>query len=235
MLLISLDFKMATSQQCNKRWQAVFRKLAPNSDEEIGFQTSDKIKLEDLQKYLRGEKSYTLEYDTGLPRHQLEYMLSKFKKADKNSDGYLTLKEWQEFLKCKSKFNNQPKNKVMGGVMGVVALSPTYTCSPPTLFIIGISALQVLFYLLSLFAPETMGILNPEESPKWLLCSYFIYNPHKRHEVWRFLSYMFLHGSHSHIGLNMAMQLIVGKHSILELFKKKKIKKKKKKKKNGGI
>ena len=104
MLLISLDFKMATSQQCNKRWQAVFRKLAPNSDEEIGFQTSDKIKLEDLQKYLRGEKSYTLEYDTGLPRHQLEYMLSKFKKADKNSDGYLTLKEWQEFLKCKSKY-----------------------------------------------------------------------------------------------------------------------------------
>ena len=205
---------MATSQQCNKRWQAVFRKLSPNRDEEIGLQTSDKIKLEDLQKYLRGEKSYTLEYDTGLPRHQLEYMLSKFKKADKNSDGYLTLKEWQDFLKCKSKFNNQPKNKVMGGVMGVVALSPTYTCSPPTLFIIGITALQVLFYLLSLFAPETMGILNPEDSSKWLLCSYFIYNPHKRHEVWRFVSYMFLHGSHSHIGLNMAMQLVVGKHSI---------------------
>ena len=71
-----------------------------------------------------------------------------FKKADKNSDGYLTLKEWEEFLKFKSSFNHQPKSKVMGGVMGVVALSPTYTCSPPTLFIIGISALQLLFYLL---------------------------------------------------------------------------------------
>ena len=72
---------MATAQQFNKRWEAVFKKLSNSNqnEEEIGFHTSEKIKLEDLQKYLRGEKSYTLEYDTGLPRHQLEYMLSKFK------------------------------------------------------------------------------------------------------------------------------------------------------------
>ena len=57
------NFKIMANQQFNKRWEAVFRKLAPSSDEETGLQTSDKIKLSDLKKYLDGEKSYTVSFD----------------------------------------------------------------------------------------------------------------------------------------------------------------------------
>ena len=46
--------------------------------------------------------------------------------------------------------------------------------------------------------------------PHWLTCSYLIYNPHRRREIWRFITYMFLHGSHQHIGFNCFMQLFVG-------------------------
>jgi len=35
-------------------------------------------------------------------------------------------------------------------------------------------------------------------------------NYHRRKEVWRFFSYMLLHGSHEHIIFNVLMQLLVG-------------------------
>ena len=44
----------------------------------------------------------------------------------------------------------------------------------------------------------------------WLICSHLIYDPHRRREAWRFLTYMFLHGSHQHIVFNLIMQLFVG-------------------------
>ena len=41
-------------------------------------------------------------------------------------------------------------------------------------------------------------------------CSYLIYDPSKREQVWRFLTYQFVHGGHQHIFFNMLMQLMVG-------------------------
>ena len=41
-------------------------------------------------------------------------------------------------------------------------------------------------------------------------CSYLIYDPRKREEVWRFLTYQFVHAGTEHIVFNMLMQLMVG-------------------------
>ena len=40
--------------------------------------------------------------------------------------------------------------------------------------------------------------------------SYLIYDPYKRNEVWRFLTYMFIHEDNVHITMNVLMQLFVG-------------------------
>ena len=44
-----------------------------------------------------------------------------------------------------------------------------------------------------------------------LQCSYLIVNPVKRKEIWRFITYVFLHANHQHIGFNLLMQLLIGK------------------------
>ena len=38
-------------------------------------------------------------------------------------------------------------------------------------------------------------------------CSPLIYNPARRHELWRFISYMFVHIGISHFVFNMLMQV----------------------------
>ena len=42
------------------------------------------------------------------------------------------------------------------------------------------------------------------------ICSYLIYNPSRRYEVWRFFTYQFVHVNMEHIVFNTLMQLVVG-------------------------
>ena len=42
------------------------------------------------------------------------------------------------------------------------------------------------------------------------LCSQWIFNPEKRAQVWRFLTYSLVHSGFGHIILNVTIQLIVG-------------------------
>lgn len=43
----------------------------------------------------------------------------------------------------------------------------------------------------------------------------FIYNPHRRYEVWRFFTYIFVHAEVLHISMNLIVQIFLG--FILEL------------------
>ena len=63
---------------------------------------------------------------------------------------------------------------------------------------------------MSVNAPETLGIEEEFGEAGWPKSSFFIYDPHKRTEVWRFVTYMFLHGGRMHIAFNCIMQLLVG-------------------------
>lgn len=81
------------------------------------------------------------------------------------------------------------------------------TCCPPPLFIIFISLLEMaVFIYYAVWKPQNqwitldMGII---ESP-------FIYNPCKRQEAWRFISYMLVHAGVQHILGNFIMQLVLG-------------------------
>ena len=40
-------------------------------------------------------------------------------------------------------------------------------------------------------------------------CSYLIYSPYRRKEIWRFLTYMFLHVNYKHLISNVVLQLLV--------------------------
>lgn len=80
-------------------------------------------------------------------------------------------------------------------------------CFPPPLFIIFISLIELaVFIYYAVWKPQNQwitlgtGIL---ESP-------LIYNPFKREEAWRFVSYMLVHAGVQHIVGNLVMQLTLG-------------------------
>ena len=72
---------------------------------------------------------------------------------------------------------------------------------------------QVIFYVISVYSPSSLGLSTDPNVPfnSRLLCSYLIYDPRKRLQAWRFITYMFLHGSDMHIVTNATMALFVGK------------------------
>jgi membrane associated rhomboid family serine protease len=49
-----------------------------------------------------------------------------------------------------------------------------------------------------------------QDYDKVIRCSCLIYNPYRRKDVWRFFTYMFLHGGWMHLFWNVAIQLFVG-------------------------
>ncbi len=84
-----------------------------------------------------------------MSKDQLLSLTNKLKKADKNQDGSITLHEWEDWVQAtQSKPTKKIKNDKLNKAMNLVAYSPTWTCTPPTIFIILMSFLQVLFYLL---------------------------------------------------------------------------------------
>lgn len=80
-------------------------------------------------------------------------------------------------------------------------------CFPPPLFIITISAAELaVFIYYAVWKPQKQWITLDTG----ILESPLIYNPAKRQEAWRFISYMLLHAGVQHILGNLIMQLFLG-------------------------
>ena len=72
------------------------------------------------------------------------------KEIDVNKDDKVTLEEWNNWISANSRSKNLPKNTVLEGVFQVLIYQPstTFEWCPPPLFILGISFIQILLYLL---------------------------------------------------------------------------------------
>uniref|UniRef100_A0A2S2QA75 rhomboid protease n=2 Tax=Sipha flava TaxID=143950 RepID=A0A2S2QA75_9HEMI len=79
-----------------------------------------------------------------------------------------------------------------------------YSCNPPALCMIIISLIEVLFFSWDVLK------LKSTESIQGPVASTFIYNPHRRHEAWRYVTYMFVHVGQTHLTVNLIVQLLLG-------------------------
>ncbi|XP_059085995.1 protein rhomboid-like [Tigriopus californicus] len=190
-------------------WQEVFSKLsyASHSPENQNLNPNS-IDLKKLEGYLRGASSFSLEQKTGLPRRKLLFILRNIKKADLNQDGLICEMEWETFVQ-------NGKGAFFGGggmanVARVFMYAPTFSCKPPTMFLLIISLIQIACFTLSVAIPETIGSSLEYGDRNWPVDSFLIYNPYRRYEAWRFVSYMFLHADYGHIGFNLLVQFLVG-------------------------
>ncbi|CAH8477346.1 unnamed protein product [Schistosoma bovis] len=94
-----------------------------------------------------------------------------------------------------------------------------YDCRPPPIFIplITIAEIAVFIYYVVTYRnkPDSNDFTVSSGFP---IDSILIYNPTKRHELWRFLTYMFIHYGYKHLVFNCLVQIVLG--LLLELVHK---------------
>lgn len=61
-----------------------------------------------------------------------------------------------------------------------------YSCRPPAVAMIIISIIEIILFLYDMIKHKSLSVEGPA-------ATLFIYNPHKRYQAWRYLTYMFVH------------------------------------------
>ncbi|XP_019875758.2 rhomboid-related protein 2 [Aethina tumida] len=77
-----------------------------------------------------------------------------------------------------------------------------YNCYPPAVGMIIISLVEIIFYCI-----DAARNRHDANGPAAAL---FIYDPNKRGEVWRFVTYMFVHIGVMHLIVNLLVQILLG-------------------------
>nr|XP_039266460.1 rhomboid-related protein 2-like isoform X1 [Styela clava] len=106
-------------------------------------------------------------------------------------------------------------DRFMGGLVDLVltkdedklAYLKNYNCMPPPIFILLVSIIELAIFIYYSVIAETKQWMTLNDA---LLSSVLIYDPYKREQAWRFISYLLLHAGIEHIMGNILLQLVIG-------------------------
>ncbi|XP_065298907.1 rhomboid-related protein 2-like [Dermacentor albipictus] len=184
-------------------WRPIFDKYDRDLDGEIP--------LEDILQLLH-EKNEELQHD--IPPSVLEEIVER---ADWDSNRKLSYAEFKRMVHASDLAEHRPRflRLVRYAAMAVVPKRQRatvvrryfeeYSCMPPPLFVITVSLIEVavfIYYCVTLGEFTATGPV-PRDSP-------LIYNPRRRKEAWRYLTYMLIHVGGFHIFFNLLVQLMLG-------------------------
>ncbi|KAH7958923.1 hypothetical protein HPB49_006521 [Dermacentor silvarum] len=175
--------------ELERLWRPIFDKYDRDHDGEIP--------LEDILQLLH-EQNAELQHD--IPPSVLEEIVER---ADWDSNRKLSYAEFK-------RMQNAAEICMHRILSDIVHLAAKYMmqhtgCMPPPLFVITVSLVEVavfIYYCVTLGEFTATGPV-PRDSP-------LIYNPRRRKEAWRYLTYMFIHVGGFHIFFNLLVQLILG-------------------------
>ncbi|XP_012224625.1 rhomboid-related protein 2 isoform X2 [Linepithema humile] len=78
-----------------------------------------------------------------------------------------------------------------------------YSCRPPAIAMIIISLIEIILFIYDVIQHKSLSVEGPA-------ATLFIYNPHKRYQAWRYLTYMFVHVGIFHLVVNLLVQILLG-------------------------
>ena len=143
--------------------------------------------------------------DLGISLHKVKQIL---RRADKHKTGRV---KYKDFLVTVGEYrlNSEQESKLRQFVHALAYVEEFHSWPPPV-FMILITAMELAFYLyLTLHLKYEHGLEITWDGPV-PYCSVLIYNPERRYEAWRFITYMFVHIGIGHFVFNMIMQIIIG-------------------------
>ena len=85
-----------------------------------------------------------------------------------------------------------------------------YSCKPPPFFLLAISLSQLGIFVWHVIKLSNMGKTVGPNGPPLIANNTLIFDPNRKYEVWRFITYMFVHSGYFHIAFNLLIQLIIG-------------------------
>ncbi|CAG9862275.1 unnamed protein product [Phyllotreta striolata] len=208
--VIPLDNIQFSNYADSRHWY-MFNRCDANQDGRISF--------DELAAYVENNTR-----DCGfLPERVLQKI---YKKADASGDEQLNFEEFEQFLQTKDfqyLFHSGvstylrhlvPHRKAAVERYSARSLTAApdepnlcdqYSCCPPPVFMFLISMLE-----LALFLTDELTQKDSTLSATGVTARYLIYDPDRKQEVWRFLTYMFVHIGYMHIITNLIVQLLLG-------------------------
>lgn len=149
------------------------------------------------------------------------YLLTR---AEANLYGRLTLNELmimgQEVNRGSRKYGYGPRASVHTAAVSIALPNnqerderliylEQYSCRPPPVFLALLSCSQIGVFIYHVLILTNRGNTVGPDGPAYIEGP-LIFNPYKKKEVWRFLTYMFVHSGYFHIVFNILVQLLLG-------------------------
>lgn len=75
-----------------------------------------------------------------------------------------------------------------------------YSCRPPAIAMIIISIIEIILFIYDVIKHKSLSVEGPA-------ATLLIYNPNKRYQAWRYLTYMFVHVGYVYILINIVYSL----------------------------
>ncbi|XP_070161080.1 rhomboid-related protein 2 isoform X4 [Polyergus mexicanus] len=188
-------------------WKGIFEKYDLDGD--------GKISLQELKAMVCGP-----EFCNDIPAGVIRTIM---RKADLDDSGYL---EYPEFIAMIHRKDMQGifGHLVQRYVHSMIPQRPTrtmrqtsggssdypdglyedeYSCRPPAIAMIIISIIEIILFIYDVIKHKSLSVEGPA-------ATLFIYNPHKRFQAWRYLTYMFVHVGIFHLVVNLLVQIMLG-------------------------
>ncbi|XP_025833635.1 rhomboid-related protein 2 isoform X2 [Agrilus planipennis] len=187
----------------DQHWRSVFARVDTDND--------GVINMSELKAFIISQNN-----SEGLADHVVQRIL---KDGDGNNDSVLNYDEFlhlvhnpkygQIFGQLVRRYTDSyihfllprrrdPHRTVVDG-----AVEDATTCCPPALGMVIISLIEIVFYAIDAAKGSTVNATGP-------IASLFIYDPHRRYEAWRYITYMFVHIGCFHLVVNLAVQILLG-------------------------
>ncbi|XP_015903155.1 rhomboid-related protein 2 [Parasteatoda tepidariorum] len=190
------------SVEMDRYWKPVFDKYDLDKD---GY-----IPLVYFKTVLKSSDEFRADFPDEVINEVLEW-------ADINSDGRLSYDEFLRMIYARELGEARPRFQrfVRFAALTVVPRSQQaitvrryfeeYNCYPPPIFLLLISLVEIGVFIYYCVQYQELSASRPVpiESP-------LIYNPYRRYEAWRYLTYMLIHAGGVHIFFNLLIQLILG-------------------------
>lgn len=183
-------------------WRPVFEAMDEDGD--------GRIPLDEFASMLRQGNAHLAE----VPAEVLEHILER---VDWDRNRFLTYDEFVHMVQNRELAHLHPRlhQLVRYAALAVVpqkerrtvvsSYMDQYTCAPPPIFMLMVSVIEIAVYV---YYCVDMGDFSANGPVPYY--SPLIYNPSRRYEGWRFLTYGLIHAGFVHVFFNVLVQLSLG-------------------------